>query len=173
MNQIWIAVQKTYFATLTYLSRFSFILIFFIAIWMGVDVMGRSFFGKPIPGAPELVKSLLPAIVFLSLAYTLRMKRHVRVEILLHRLPRQAREVFDLLANLSGFAIFCVVTYASWAPAWSGWLSREYEGVQLKIPVYPVRFIILIGAGLFALQFLIDAVANMRALLSVPKKGRH
>ncbi len=165
MKKVIAIVQKSYVIMVSYLSNFSFALIFFIAIWMCVDVVARGFFNHPIAGTPELVKSLLPAIVFLSFAYTLQQKRHVKVEIIINFLPELAKTLIDFLRHFLGFLIFCVITIASWGPAWSGWLTKEYEGVQLEVPVYPVRFIIFFGAGIFAVQYFIEMVKNIRAIL--------
>jgi|SRR3989304_3111493 len=159
-----------YFALLSWLNTASLILIFFLAVWMCVEVVARTFFNQPIPGTPELVKSSLPAIVFLSLAYTLRHKRHVRVEIITQRLPPLGQEVVTFVGSLFGFIIFFIAAWYSWGPAWAGWLVREYEGVQFKVPVYPIRFISVLGAGLLSFQFLLDMLASFGALRSLRKR---
>jgi len=169
MRYVWPHVGKFYFALLSLLNTSSLILIFFMAAWMCADVVARSAFNRPFPGTPELVKSLLPALVFLSLAYTLRHGRHVRVEIITQRLSRLSREVLNLVASLLGCFIFFVVMWYSWGPAWSGWLVREFEGVQLHVPVYPVRFISVLGAGLFSIQFFLDMLASVRRLINFTK----
>ena len=151
---------------LAVLSSISFLLIFLMAIWMCIDVVGRTVFNHPIPGTPELVKSLLPAIVFLSLAYTQRDNRHVYVEIIVRRFTGVGQTITNIVASFFGFFIFGLVTCFSWEPAWSGWLIREYEGVQLEIPVYPIRFIVFLGAGLFALQYLIELISNISSLFA-------
>lgn len=164
-------IRAVYISLITYLSYFSFALIFFMAIWICIDVIGRVAFNNPIPGTTELVKSLLPAIVFLSFAYTLRQERHVNVEIVTNRLPRLARKTLSCVSNFLGFSIFAVITYASWGPAYSGWLTKEYEGVQLEVPVYPIRFIIVLGAAIFSLQYFINMVANVTEMLKNQNKG--
>ena len=166
MIRLWRITSKAYLNLLTVLSSISFLLIFFMAIWMCVDVVGRTVFNHPIPGTPELVKSLLPAIVFLSLAYTQRDNRHVYVEIIVRRFTGVAQIIAGIVANLFGFFMFALVTWFSWEPAWSGWLIREYEGVQLEIPVYPIRFVVFLGAGLFALQYLIELITNISLLFA-------
>ena len=136
---------------------------------MCVDVIGRVAFNHPVPGTPELVKSLLPAIVFLALAYTLRQDAHVKVELITRRLSRLGAAVASLLSSLFGMIVFFVVMWHSWAPAWEGWLIREYEGVQLEVPVYPVRFIVFFGAGLLCLQYLINFVNSIRVIRNQEK----
>jgi TRAP-type C4-dicarboxylate transport system permease small subunit len=170
MAGIWHRISTLYFKLLDVLNFVSLLLIFFVAFWMSSDVVSRSVFNRPFPGTSELVKSLLPAIVFLSLAYTLRHERHVRVEILLDRLPEKGRNLLNMVASLIGFSIFLVVAIFSWEPAWQGWLVREYEGVQLKVPVYPIRFVTVLGAGLFSLQFLINFFESVMVLLNIRRR---
>ena len=161
MNQVFAAIRKGYIKTIVFLSNLSFALIFFMAIWMVVDIIGRSVFNHPIAGTPELVKSLLPAIVFLTFAYTLRQRRHVKVDIIIRYLPKALNKFFVFMRYLLGLAIFSIITIVSWGPAWSGWLTREYEGVQLEVPVYPIRFIIFFGAGIFAIQYFVDMISSL------------
>lgn len=164
MRNAWAIIGKAYNATLTIMSSTAFIVTFGMAVWMAVDVIGRSFFNRPVAGTPELVKTLLPAIVFLSLAYTLREKRHVYVDLLYSRLPVWLATICKIFANALGCALFTVVTIYSWGPAWAGWLIREYEGVQVEIPVYPVRFIMFFGAGVFAFQYFLNVIEDVRMI---------
>jgi TRAP-type mannitol/chloroaromatic compound transport system permease small subunit len=161
--------QGLFYKLLSVLSAISCALIFFIAIWMCVDVIGRVAFNHPVPGTPELVKSLLPAIVFLSLAYTLRQDAHVKVELITRGLRGLSAAVAGLLHSFFGMIVFFVVMWNSLAPAWEGWLIREYEGVQLEVPVYPVRFIVFFGAGLLCLQYLLNFVEDIKVIRNMRK----
>lgn len=172
MNRLMSATQSVYRHLLTLLNALAVILIFFIAVWICVDVVGRSGFNHPIPGTPELVKSLLAAIVFLAFAYTLRQGRHVNAEVITKRLPPLGREMVTLVGSLGGMVIFAIVTWYSWDEAWAGWLIREYEGVQLKVPIYPVRFIVVLGAGLLSFQFFLNMLVSIGALFGWRKGAR-
>lgn len=170
MNQFGAIISQAYYKLLDVLNFFSLLLIFFMAFWMCTDILARSLFNHPLPGTAELVKSLLPAIVFLSLAYALRHKRHVRIEIVLDLFPLKVRAILNVLACFIGSLTFLIIAYHSWDPAWQGWLIREYEGVQLEIPIYPIRFICVLGSGLFSIQFLIDLFSNMSDLIGIKRK---
>jgi len=106
MNQFGAIISKTYYKLLDVLNFVSLLLIFFMAFWMCSDVLARFLFNHPFPGTAELVKSLLPAIVFLSLAYALRYKRHVRVNIVLDLFPLKARAILNMFACFVGFLTF-------------------------------------------------------------------
>jgi TRAP-type C4-dicarboxylate transport system permease small subunit len=155
MNFLLGKIKKLWSQVLAIMNTLSAVAIFLMAVLITCDVMGRFFFNMPIPGTTEMVKSALSAIVFLALAYTLHQERHVRSTMLLNRFSRPVITGINVLNNLIGAGIFALMCRYSWHPAWSGWLIREYEGVQLHVPVYPIRFIIFVASGLVSLQFLI------------------
>ena len=164
MMKIGISVKNLWFHLLVLLNTISATTIFLLAPLITADVVGRFAFNKPIPGTTELVKSALAAIVFLAMAYTLQQGRHVRTTVFLQRLSPVGRELVNIVANVIGAAIFALMCRYSWDAAWSGWLIREYEGVQLQVPIYPVRFLIVFASGLVSLQFLINLLHNINVL---------
>jgi len=72
-----------------------------LAIIGTADVIGASFLGIPVPGTVEIGASLMVAGIALGLPLAQYARRHVRVEIFIDRLPRRARAVLDILAQLS------------------------------------------------------------------------
>ncbi len=139
-------------------------LIFLMAIWVFCDVVGRYCFNHPIPGTTELVKCYIVAIVFLGIAYALNQNRHIRTTIVLDRLSPVAQAWCDIFASLIGALIFSGLCYFSFQEAWAAWLVREFDGVQLKVPVYPARFVIVLGSGLFVIQAVIDIFSQIGKL---------
>ena len=157
-------IKNLWVRLLVVLNVISSIAIFLMALLVTADVVGRFVFNNPIAGTTELVRSALVAIVFLALAYTLRQGRHVRTTVILQRLSPVGVETVNIVASLIGAVMFAVMCRYSWDAAWSGWLIREYEGVQLHVPLYPVRFIVILGSGLVCLQFLINLLRSVDTL---------
>jgi TRAP-type C4-dicarboxylate transport system permease small subunit len=155
MNYFKHKIQNFWIHTLAIMNTLSAVLIFLMALLISWDVAGRFLLNSPVPGTTEMVKSALSAIVFLALAYTLHQDRHVRSTIFFKRFPRTVTHLVNILNNLIGAGIFAMMCGTSWHPAWSGLLIREYEGVQLHVPVYPIRFILFLASGMVALEFMI------------------
>ena len=130
------------------------------------DVCGRTVFGSPIPGTTEIVKSSLAIMVFLALPETLRQKRFIRSTVVLNRLPKLGALTIYLLSSCLGLIIFVALCVESWDPAWTGWLTKEYEGIHLKVPVYPIRFLILVASGFVAIQFIINIINRFKEISS-------
>ena len=57
-----------------------------MAVVLGCGIFSRYLFNSPLPGVYDIVQLLLVWVVFLSLSYTQREKRHIRVEIILSKL---------------------------------------------------------------------------------------
>ena len=88
----------------------------------------------------------LCSIVFLGLAYCGMRGRHIRTTLLLERMPPRVRCGFNIMAALIAMAVFALLAWYGWEEAWESWLVREFDGTQVRVPVYPSRFIVVIGS---------------------------
>ena len=172
MNRFFQLIRRTYKGLLVALNYVSVILIFLMSLLVFADVMGRYLFNHPIAGTTEIVKCTIIAIVFLGIAYTLNQKRHIRTTILLDRMPPIFRLILELIASLLCLSVFSILIVFAWQAAWEAFLVREFDGVQLKVPVYPSRFIIVLGSGLLIIQSLSDILTHSRKILSHYRRER-
>lgn len=149
-------------ALLRALNYVSVLAILFMAAWIFADVVGRFLFRSPIPGTTELIKSILLGIVFFGVPYTLRMDAHISTDILQRRLSARGRRITAVLKGLLGALIFTLVCVYGWKAAVKAWQVLEFEGVQLRIPTYPARFVMVLGSALLVVQYLLNIVAVFR-----------
>jgi len=149
-------------AFLRVLNYVSVLAILFMAVWIFADVVGRFFFRSPIPGTTELIKSILLSIVFFGVPYTLRVNGHISTDILQRRLSPRGRRVTAVLRAVLGAAIFTLVAIYGWKAAVKACQVLEFEGVQLRIPTYPARFVMVLGSALLVVQYLLNIVAVFR-----------
>jgi TRAP-type C4-dicarboxylate transport system permease small subunit len=164
------SLSKCHKAVLISLNYVSVLVIFVMALWVFCDVTGRYVFNHPIPGTTELVKCYIVAIVFLGIAYTMHQKRHIRTTLIIDRLSPAGRAWFEMLASSIGTVIFSALFYFSLQEAWAAWLVREFDGVQLKVPVYPARFVVVIGSGLLVIQGVLDFLSQVWVLKAQYRK---
>lgn len=150
------------------------LLIFAMMLLICSDVGARWLFNQPIYGVAEIVSLTIVAIVFLQLGSTLRHQRMARADIFIDgftaRSPRLGH-LLQALFNLLGLAA-CGVMFAATGPLLlAAWSEGEYLGVQglFTAPIWPIRLIVLIGALVTALQYLLHIIADCRACLVVGK----
>jgi TRAP-type C4-dicarboxylate transport system permease small subunit len=143
------------------------VLAFLLCFLVCADVIGRVVFNSPVKGTPEIVSGSIVIILWLQAAYAIRSGGMIWVDAIHVHLPRPARGVCDVLGALLGIAFFGLVCWGSVEPALYAWSSNEFEGEgALRVPVWPARFLVVLGSFLAAFNYLLLALERTRALIS-------
>jgi TRAP-type C4-dicarboxylate transport system permease small subunit len=150
-------------ALLTIAAVLAFLLCFLVC----ADVIGRVVFNSPVKGTPEIVSGSIVMILWLQAAYAIRSGGMIWVDALHVHLPARAQRACEVFGALLGIAFFALVCWGSFDPALYSWRSNEFEGEgALRVPVWPARFLVLIGSFLAAFNYLLLAIERFRALIS-------
>ena len=88
------------------LGSLSGIAIAVIMFLICAEVVFRYGFNNPILGTVEISEYMLVCIVFLGLGYTQLIKGHIRIELVLERLPEKLQHILRIVALFVGLAIF-------------------------------------------------------------------
>ncbi len=151
----WSKTKKVIQRLNSYVSIVGMSLLIPLMVLTTGDVIGRSFFKKPIPGTMELSEYLLATFILLGAAYTQQVKGHVGVDFITSRLsPRTAAVCKIITTTLSLFIIAIVV--------WQGWIEGIGERTvseMLRIPQYPFRLLVAICGFLLWMELLIDLIS--------------
>ena len=148
------------------LLAFAATLAFLLSFLVVADVVGRTVFSSPVKGTPEIVSMSIVIICFLQASYAIRSGGMLRVDVLPALLPARARSALAAAGCLLGLAFFGVILYGGLDPLAHAWTSNEYEGEgALRVPTWPARFAVLLGAGLAALDYALAGVAHLGLLL--------
>jgi TRAP-type mannitol/chloroaromatic compound transport system permease small subunit len=143
---------------------------FSIMFLMTGDVLGRFLFNHPITGTPELVRISLVGIVFMHMPHTLWVGRHVRSEIILSRISQKNRSALEGIMYIFAAAVFLGIVFSSWEPMIESWKIAEYEGEgALRVPVYPIRTIIIFGS---IITFIFCFVRSLRYFFAIKNEKK-
>jgi len=141
-------------------------LAFLLSFLVVADVTGRVLFNSPVKGTPEIVSISIVVICFLQAAYAIRSGGMLRVDAFVSVLPAPARGVLDIAGALLGAAFFGLILWGAYEPAVYSWTSDEFEGEgALRVPVWPARFVIILGSALSILNYLLLAYQSLLRLL--------
>lgn len=119
-----------------------------------LDVITRTTFNKPIPGAVEMSSYMLVTVILLGLGYTHQVKVHPSVTLLVSRLPVRLQALVEIIATLICLGITSIVIWQGWVVA-TGDIGRIVSDV-LRIPQLPFRLLVPVGGALLFLEFLVD-----------------
>jgi len=154
--------DRTAKALLAFAATLAFLLSFLVV----ADVIGRTVFSAPVKGTPEIVSMSIVIICFLQASYAIRSGGMLSVDLIPALLPARVREALAALACLLGLAFFGVVVYGGLEPLQHAWSSNEFEGEgALRVPVWPARLAVILGAALAALDYLLAALVHLRKSL--------
>lgn len=142
------------------------LLIFGLSFLVVADVVGRVAFSSPVKGTPEIVSMSIVIICFLLAGYAVQSRSMLHADVFVGLLGKRGPSIASLLSGLLGAAFFGLVVWGSYEPALHAWTSGEFEGEgALRVPVWPARFVVMLGALLVTIIYLGQALAAASALI--------
>jgi TRAP-type C4-dicarboxylate transport system permease small subunit len=140
------------------LKVFAAVWMFCLALLILIDVLARGVFNVPLLGIPELIANSVVSIAFLQLPYTVRIRAMLRAEVIGSVLGETSQRVLLVIGLLTGAVFFAMIFWAGWTPMEQSWITAEYEGEGgLRVPVYPVRTIVVFCSLLAAINYVLAA----------------
>jgi TRAP-type C4-dicarboxylate transport system permease small subunit len=122
------------------------------------DAAGRDLFSRPVRGAFELSSLILAVFILLGLAYAQQMKDHVRVTLLIDRLPVRLSCTISMFTTLLSMFIAAAMTWQGVVVAFESSSVTD----MLRIPQFPFRLLVTVGGLFLFLEFLFDLVDEAR-----------
>ena len=119
------------------------------ALFVTFDVLARKFLGFSSQSTTELSGYMLGVGIAWGLAGALEARTHVRIDILIQKVPPQYRGYLHwlALASLAVFAGFLV--YGAWHTTMESWEFRATDNSLLKTPLVIPQGLWLFGIGVF------------------------
>ena len=134
------------------ISKPASLLVFVMMLITSTEVIGRYVFNHPTTWAWPLNRQIFGVFILVAGAYTMSKREHIRIEILYDHFPPKFKMIARGIA-LASFVLFMGVLV--WQGSWMGWNSlmmKEKLAGAFRMPLYPFKILIPIGALLFLLQ---------------------
>jgi TRAP-type C4-dicarboxylate transport system permease small subunit len=114
-------------------------------------VFARYVLSRPLAGITELLgEGLMVALIYLSLSSA----QHIRVSLIVTRFPPAVRRLVELVVLATVVAVLLVGVYAAYGSAITSYRTGEATTGLRTVPIYPFRFIVMIGLALTVLRVL-------------------
>ena len=142
--------------------------VFALMFLICADIIARAGFNAPIRGVTEIVGYSLIGAVFLQLAHSLHVGRFSRAEMFIEPLARNRpvmAALFHAVFAAGGILVFGLIAWGTVAKFEEAWPDLKF-GVEgdFTILVWPLRLIILTGAVMVAVKYLILLIDNLLSL---------
>ena len=142
------------------------VLAFLLCFLVVGDVSGRVFFGSPIKGTTELISLSIVTVCFLQAGYAIRSGGMLNVDTVVVKFSPRVQSIFAVFGAFAGAFFFAFICYGTVEGAAHAWTSNEFEGEgAMRVPVWPTRFVIVLGTGLAAMCYVILMVENLQRVI--------
>jgi TRAP-type transport system small permease protein len=132
------------------------------AIIIILQIVARYLFRSPFGWPEELAVFLLVWLTFLGASILLKRNEHIRVTLLLDKLPERAKICLVILSNISIIVALCIVAYQTCMLIRIQNITRS---VSLHIPrgyLFVPLVVASFSMALFVLQSLLDCLRKVR-----------
>lgn len=138
------------------LAVFGASLLFGTMVVTCVDVVGRYFLNKPLPGGFELTEIMMAALIFLGMPLVTLSGEHIKVDLLDLFVSARVRWIQDGFAHLIGCGVSALLAWTLWVKA--GQVAAYQDHTEtLGIPLAPIAYLMVammtVTALIFAVQF--------------------
>jgi TRAP-type C4-dicarboxylate transport system permease small subunit len=148
------------------------VIIFLLGFLVCADVVGRALFNSPVKGTPEMVSMSIVIICFLLAGYSMQSGGMISTDVFSGMFGVRGRAAAQLLSAVLGILFFGLIIWGSYEPTLHAIASGEYEGEgALRVPVWPARSVVVIGAILVVASYAVHGVAAIKALISGRTEG--
>ena len=139
-------------------------IIFFLMVLLLVEVLTRYILRSPLSIADEMGGYLLVSITFMGLAYTWKEKGHVRVSLLISRLPDKFAHRLRFITLILATVFTLPLIKACYDLILDSLLFESRSGSWLRTPLAYPQTVMLIGAIMLFLQLVAEIIKATTAM---------
>jgi len=138
--------------------------LIFLMLWVVMcEVITRYFFHFTVL-ADEISAYILVAAIFLGLAYTLKEEGHIRLLLLISRLPAKASNWLRVITLSIIFAYVAILTEKSCELVVYSYTHAYFSVSMLRAPLYLPQLALPLGCALLGIQLLFEIGRAIRSL---------
>jgi len=167
----WVRFSSLVGAISERLGDLSGALILFMAASTTYDVCMRYLFNKPSIWVVEVSGFMLAAVACLGACYTLKLRRHVAVDLLVDRLPPEIKERLGIATSIIALLtsiLLCILSFNLWHEAFT---TGERTWTTLRAPLGFLYSYFFIGMLVLSVQYLVNIVEDI-AKICIMKNRR-
>ncbi len=151
-------IREYFYLSSGYGAGICIILIMLIIL---AQIVGRMF-GFIVPSAEDFSGYCLAAATFLGLAYTFRTGGHIRVTLLIHRVPEKLARVMEAFVLLLALGLTSFMSVYSIHLIWESYVFNDVSYGYIPIPLWIPQIPLGLGCVALNLAVLDDVVGMLR-----------
>lgn len=131
-------------------------MVLFIMLFVTAEIGGRYLFNSPIPGHLELSELFMPAIVFLSYAYTQSTDGHIRLTLVIEQLPLPVQRWLDIVTHVVAVLVLSLLTFYSGRSGYGKFTGGDVTMSPPYFDLWPSAMLVSFGLAVATMRFYIE-----------------
>jgi len=156
---------RAIYALSDYSGRIFSYLVFIGAVMLSWEVVSRYVFDAPTIWAHGYSQRIFGSYFIMVGAFTLIRGGHVRVDLITSSFSFRVRKAFDLLNYAFLMLWGYVLITEGWRFFMSSYAIKEVDEMALAHPVYPIKFLLVVGALLITLQAIVYFIQTLISMV--------
>lgn len=120
---------------------------------------------RPLHGLAEVSVFVMMVVIYLGFSRCEEYREHVRLDIVVRFLSRPARRLLAAVVQFLAVATVAVMFHAVTMDAWSAYVTGSAIEGLVDLPIWPTKFVMVLGMSLFLAQSVINLVDAVWASL--------
>jgi len=150
----------------TWLARFAGWIVTVMMVTVSYDVIMRYALHMPTKWCFEFNRYFLLTVIYLTGAWTLRVGGHINIDLVYRRFSGRGQAVLGIITSFVGMVFSGVLTWQAVLFAHSAWVEGTKSSEYMALPYWPIRSVMMIGAGLLCFEFFFQLcryVSNLKS----------
>ncbi|MCK0754270.1 TRAP transporter small permease subunit [Chromohalobacter japonicus] len=142
-------------------------LIIPLILSLAYEVFSRYVLREPTAWAYEISYMLMGTVFLFGMAYALKTRQHVNVDVIYSILPKRAKALCDMVGSFILFIALCWLINALFGYVMDTYEYQERSGASGWNPIiWPFRAVWLIGFTLLAMQTFFEVIKSIKIVVS-------
>jgi len=117
---------------------------------------------RPVQGLLQMAVFAMIILIYLGLAHCEEKDEHVRLEVIMTRLPQKIRYKLRFLCSLVELLVVSIALYAVTKDTWAAFVNKACITGTKPMLLWPVKSLMVVGLSIFWLQLLSSACKFFR-----------
>lgn len=136
-----------------------------MTLMVTMDVTLRYGFNAPTAWVNEFSSYLAVIIVFLGISYVLREDAHIRVDVVVRKLPRRGQDWMRVITSIAFLAYTVILFRLTWDIFVLHFTINKTSFTAMDVPLWPTQFFIPLGLAIMGLLLIHRIYAEVKAAL--------
>lgn len=124
------------------------------------DVFLRYAFRRPIIGTMEITQFMLVTLAFCALAWCAVTRKHLTVDLIVHRFPPRLQAIVDSTTLFVGLVVCAIIAWRSFLESLAVW-RLGLSSSQLLIPQFPFFMVIAAGCAMLCVVMVAQLIEDV------------